>query len=301
MKKKFRVLAVVLCMVLFATMAMGSGSSESEGEKEVVSSGSSEGTDSSKTDKKEEAITIEEQVLLDKDGISVTAKEYVVDSIWGDGIKLLVENNGDKTVTVSCNAVIVNNFMISDLFVAEVAPGKKSNETLNLSSSELKAAGIDKVGQIEIYFQVYDSESYEGIFDSDCVTIKTSAFASMDTKADDSGTELYNANGIRIVGKTVDENSFWGSAILLYCENNSGKNVGISVEEMSINGFMMNPLFSTTVYNGKMSLDDITVFSTDLEENGITAIEEVELKFHIYDADSYSTIADSDPITFSAK
>ena len=64
---------------------------------------------------------------------------------------------------------------------------------------------------------------------------------------------------------------------------------------------MMNPLFSTTVYNGKMSLDDITILSTDLEENGITAIEEVELKFHIYDKDTYDTIADSDPITFSAK
>lgn len=303
MKKKFRVLAVVLCMVLFAAMAMGSGSSESDGEKEVVSSGNIEGTDATQAGKeeKEPAITIEEQVLLDKEGIVVTAKEYVVDSIWGEGVKLLVENNGDKTVTVSCNAVIVNNFMLSDLFVEEIAPGKKSNETLYLSGSELKAAGIEKVGQVEIYFHVYDSESYEGIFDSDCVTVKTSAYASMDTKADDSGTELYNANGIRIVGKTVDENSFWGSAILLYCENNSGKNVGISVEEMSINGFMMNPLFSTTVYNGKMSLDDITILSTDLEENGITAIEEVELKFHIYDKDTYDTIADSDPITFSAK
>lgn len=48
-------------------------------------------------------------------------------------------------------------------------------------------------------------------------------------------------------------------------------------------------------------LDDITVFSSDLEENGIEAIEEVELKFHIYDADSYFVIADSEPITFSAQ
>ena len=88
---------------------------------------------------------------------------------------------------------------------------------------------------------------------------------------------------------------------MLYCENNSGKNVGISVDDMSINGFMMSPFFSTTVYNGKKSLDDITVFSNDMEENGIQTIEEVELKFHIYDADSYSTIADSEPITFSAQ
>lgn len=312
MKKKSNLLAVLLCLVLFALMALGSGSSDSGETKEIVTTNSGEVTVSEKDDanvastqedEKEDVagVTIEEQVLLEQDGIVITAKEYVSDSIWGDGIKLLLENNSDKTVTVGCNALIVNNYMITDLFVSEVAAGKKANEVMYLSSSELKAAGIDSVGQVEVYFHIYDSASYEGIFDSDCVTIQTSEFANMDTTPDDVGTELYNANGVRIVGKTVDENSFWGTAILLYCENTSGKNVGISVEEMSINGFMMSPFFSTTVYDGKMSLDEITVFSTDLETNGIEKIEEVELKFHIYDADSYSTIADSDPITFSAQ
>jgi hypothetical protein len=123
----------------------------------------------------------------------------------------------------------------------------------------------------------------------------------MDTTPDDTGNELYNEGGIRIVGKAVDENSFWGTAILLYCENTSGRNVGISVDNMSINGFMMDPFFSTTVYDGKKDIDEITIFSSDLEDNGIESIEEVELQFHIYDADTYSTITDSDVITFSAK
>ena len=64
---------------------------------------------------------------------------------------------------------------------------------------------------------------------------------------------------------------------------------------------MMSPLFSTIIYDQKMSLDEITVLSTELEENGIDEIEEVELKFHIYDVDSYNTIADSEPIKFTAK
>ena len=64
---------------------------------------------------------------------------------------------------------------------------------------------------------------------------------------------------------------------------------------------MISPLFSTTVYDGKMSIDDITIFSSELEENDIETIETVELKFHIYDADTYSTIADSERITFTAQ
>lgn len=189
--------------------------------------------------------------------------------------------------------------MISDLFSSTIAAGKKSNENLYFSSSALEAAGITNIGQIEIYFHVFDGDSYETIKDYDCVTIKTSNFDAMDTTVADEGEELLNQNGIRIVGKYVDENSFWGTAVLLYIENTSGKNVGISCDDMSINGFMVSPLFSSTVYDGKKAIDDITIMSSDLEDNGIDTIEDIELKFHVYDSDSYSTIFDSEPISFS--
>lgn len=313
MKRNMKWIAAVLCLAVFAAMALGSGQSDPGETKQVVSNEGTEKQDADKSDSNDSegskdsgdssgaAVTIDEQVLVDQDGIVVTATEYVTDSIWGDGIKLLLENNSDKDVTVGCNALIVNDYMITDLFSSGIAAGKKSNETMYFSSMQLKAAGIENVGKIEIYFHVYDSSTYDTIFEPECVVVQTSEYANMDTMPDEAGTELYNQNGIRIVGKTVDENSFWGTAILLYVENNSGKNVGISVDDMSINGFMMSPFFSATVYDGKKSIDDITVFSNDLEENGIKAIEEVELKFHIYDADSYSTIADSEPITFSAQ
>ena len=310
MKKGTRGLSVILCLVVFAAMVLGSGSTSSKDAKKVVTDQATEKVDAvaEGSTEKEAAepsskvtTTIDEQVLIDQAGIVVTATEYVTDKIWGDGVKLLLENSTDKDVTVGCDALIVNDYMISDLFVSDIAAGKKANETLYISSQQLNAAGIENVGKIEIYFHVYDPATYDTIFDTECVTIQTSEYDNMDTTPDDAGTELYNADGIRIVGKTVDENSFWGTAILLYCENNAGRNVGISVDDMSINGFMMSPFFTTTVYDGKKSIDEITVFSNDLEENGIESIEEVELKFHIYDADSFSTIADSDPITFSAQ
>ena len=234
----------------------------------------------SSTDKQSQSTpTINEQVLLDQDGIKITATEYTTDSIWGDGIKLLVENNSQTDYTIGCDALIVNDYMITDLFSADVAAGKKSNETMYLSSSELEAAGIDSVGKIEMYFHAYDS-SYNNIFKNVYSEIQTSEYANMDTTPNDAGTELYNQNGIKIVGKTVDENSFWGTAILLYIENTSGENVEINVDNMSVDGFMLSPIFSTTVYNGKKAIDDITLLQSDLEENNITSIDQVELQFH---------------------
>lgn len=305
MKKRTNLLALVLSITAITFTLLGC-SSDTGQKKSIVAPGSapeagggaeSSGTGTDQTSADE---SINEQVLVDQDGIKITATEYVTDSIWGDGIKLLVENNSVKDYTIGCEALIVNDYMITDLFSADVAAGKKSNEVMYLSSTELKAAGIDTVGQIEMYFHAYDS-NWDNLFKNVYSKLETSEFANMDTTPNDEGQELYNANGVRIVGKTVDENSFWGTAILLYIENTSGQNVGINVDNMSINGYMMTPLFSTTVYDGKKSIDDITIMSSDLEANGITSVDQVELKFHIYNAESYDTIADSDAITFTAQ
>ena len=48
-----------------------------------------------------------------------------------------------------------------------------------------------------------------------------------------------------------------------------------------------------------MSLDEITLMSSELEENGITSIEDVELKFRVYNSESFSTLFETEAIGFS--
>ena len=192
--------------------------------------------------------------------------------------------------------------MITDTFVAEVAAGKKTNETMNLSSTALNAAGIDVIGQIEVYFHMYDSETWDDIAKTDCITIKTSMYDQMDKTVDDAGQVLYDKDGIKIIGKYVDETSFWGAGIVVYIENNTDKNVLIQVDNLSVNGFTLgSAIFSSDVYAGKKAFDDITLFSSELEENDIKSVEEVTLTFVIINPDTYDTISRSDEITFKTK
>ncbi len=328
--KKTKIPAIIATVLVFTVFALGSGSDSSE-KKQITASdaetattvtdeSSSSSADSEDTgtdtktdetsadensDKEEKAaksdVTIEKQVLIDDDGLKITAKEYVTDSIWGDGISLLIENGTSKDIGIGCSALIVNDYMISDLFSASVASGKKANETLNISDSALEKAGISEIGKIEVYFHTYDDDSYSTIKDYPCVEIKTSAYDTMQPPANDDGHELYNDKDVRIVGKYVDENSFWGAGVLLYIENNSGKNIIVQCDDMSINGFMMTPYFSSTVFDGKKCMDEITMLSSELEDNDITSIDEIELKFKILNEKNYKTIVETDPITFSAK
>lgn len=302
--KKSKILGLALLLSVFGMMSLGSGSDSDSEQKGITAVEETQIDAKEQTDLDSGAAssetTMEEQVLFERDGLKVTATEYVVDSIWGDGIKLLVENDGASDIGLGCDALIVNNYMITDLFSTTVASGKKDYETLSLSSTGLEAAGIENVGKVEIYFYTFDPNTYTTIEKLDCVTIKTTAYDSMDTTPNDAGQELYNEGGIRIVGKYVDENSFWGAAVLLYIENNSGRNVIIQCDDMSVNGFMTTPLFSSTVYDGKKAIDEITLLSSDLEENNITSVDKIELKFKIIDED-FTNSVESDPIIFSAK
>ncbi len=304
MKKTTKITALILATILLSGLIIGcSDPGEikdiADPNDELVDNTGKNNKDTSVSTSKE--ISIEEQLLLDSNGVKITAKEYKKDSIWGDGIKLLIENGSDKDISVGCNALIVNNFMITDLFSASVAAGKKSNETLYLSNSELEQAGISNIAQIEAYFYLYDSNTYDRIYEADKVTIKTSLYNEMDSSANTDGVELYNKNGIKIVGQYVDEDSFWGASALLYIENKSGKNITVSADDVSINGFMITSFFSSTVYNEKMAFDSISFLSSELEDNDIKEIETIELKFKIYDPDTYNTIEETEIVTINTK
>ena len=307
---KEKILAVVMATSIFMSFAIfGCKSSSSESTK-AISTGNGESAAGNETKDPEaetttaasKTPTIEEAVVYDKDGIKITAKEYETDSIWGDGVKFLIENDTKHNLTVGCRALIVNDYMISDLFVTEVAAGMKTNETMHLSSSQLKAAGIDTIGKIEIYFHIYDSDTFKDIANPDCVTIKTSLYDQMDTKADDSGEVLFEKGGIKIIGKYADENSFWGTSVVFYIENTSNKNVTVQASNVSINGFTFDAaLFSSTVYAGKKSYSNMTLLSSELEQNGIKSVDEISLKFKILDEKTFKDIAKSDVIKFKTK
>jgi len=246
-----------------------------------------------------EEITITEQVLLDYNGFKVTAKSFSEDGFWGPELKILVENNTTKNISLMGDELIINNYMINDLLACSVAPGKKVNETIDIRNSDLEKAGIESIGQIELYLRLYDKDTYQTIYEHDCVTIKTSAYNKMQVAKQDSGTVLYNKDGIRIVIKSTSNITVLNNYVDLFIENNTDKNIIVQTKDLSVNGFMTTSYFSSTVYAGKMAMDEIMLSSTSLEENNITNINKIEFVFHFVSNETFLTLFDSDVITIN--
>lgn len=291
--------AIVCVFLLFSTACSSSEASDGgQGDKSPVSGAVSNAGSASNTPAAE--ITVEEQVLLDKDGLKITLKSMADDEIWGPSLKLLVENSMEKSVGVQIRNLAINGLMMDSMFSAEVAPGKKSNEEITLVMNDLETASVTTIKDIEFNFTVFDAGSWNTIFDSETIHIKTSADEAFVQTYDDSGFTAFDKDGFKVViKKLVSEDSFWGADIYVYIENNSPKNATIQIREMSVNGYMLEPIFSSDVLSGKKAFDTITFLEQDLTDNDIKEIESLEFKFHIFNMDGWDTLLDSETITVS--
>lgn len=292
MKKITRFVGIFLVVALFAGIAMASGSSGSTAPDKTASS----------VDKAEEkpAVTIEEAVLLDANGLKITAKSLKTDGFMGPSLKLLIENDTSQNLVVQVRHVSVNGYMVDSTMSCDVAAGKKANDELTFMGSSLKVAGITTIADMEFTFHVFDGDTWKEVMDSDLIRIETSAAEGFEYTYDDSGDVLYSGNGVDIVLKGLDTDESWfGPGIVLYIYNSSDRDVMIQVRDVSVNGFMVDTIFSSDVDAGKHCLDAVTFLRSDLEENEITEIEEVTLSFMIADGDTWHTIEETQSITLN--
>ena len=245
-------------------------------------------------------VTIEEVVLVDEAGVKITAKSLNMESLFGPEVKLLIENNSGKNLTFQARSVSVNGYMVDTMMSVDVADGKKANDSLTFMESDFEICGINEIADIELSFHIFCTEDWETYLDTDLLQIKTSIADTYTYTYDDSGDLAYEGNGVKIVVKGLQEDDgFFGPSIVVYVENTSGQSVTVQTRDISINGFMVDPMFSCEVSAGKRAVDTITFMETDLEENEIASIENVELSFHIFETDGWDTIVDTEIVTIN--
>ncbi len=110
-------------------------------------------------------------------------------------------------------------------------------------------------------------------------------------------TEIYNAGGITVTATKLNRGMF-GPSISVTASNDSGRNVVITTQRLSVNGYMLSTSsLYCEVAAGKKANDELSLMSTDLDQAGIETIGEVEFYLNISDSDSYETIAESGLIT----
>lgn len=240
--------------------------------------------------------SIQETVLLDQDGIRATATGLDSDGN-GPMINVLLENDTDRSVTLQTLRVSINGIMFSPAFFSEVAAGKKSNDVISFYQSDLDSFGITSIQTIELTIEALETNSWDSLAVGDDITLNTDAPKA--TQAiDRSGTPALNQDGLEVVVRgTKIQDSDWGPEIMLYLNNQTGQNITVQLDDFSINGYMINPIFSCDVADGKLAYNSIYLDAEELKNNGIDHIDSITCSFVVCDPNTWDTIFESEPVT----
>ncbi len=286
--KKITTLLLALIMMLSLAACSPETTKDNTGTPNQSQNGT-EGNNSSGNNKNE--ITFTELVAIDNADCLIKITGIDPDNMWGYTIKALLENkSSDKTYMFSVESAAINGVQCDPFFASEVAAGKKANESITFMNTELKDNDIGDYTDIELTFRVYDSDDWS----AEDVTNKTihiypygeGKAAKFERESASSDKVLLDNDNVTVIVTGYEEDEIFGYNVNLFLVNKTSKNLMFTIEDASINGFMIDPLYATSILAGKCAFSNISWFKTSLTENNITEIETIEFVLRAYDEDN---------------
>ncbi|MCM1283223.1 MAG: hypothetical protein NC180_02700 [Muribaculaceae bacterium] len=212
---------------------------------------------------------ISEVFLTNLDGEQMLLLEVVNDSsdyVYGCTSDISLNGLSVKSGSWSSDAINPGAHCLVDLSMSST-----------LDSAYWDYFGISEIGEIALSFSVDDSEHNE-IMAPQELSIEVS---DKTVEVDESGTEVYQENGIRIISKGIIEDSFRYSNsvhMLFLIDNQTNKDLyfDVAYDSLSVNGYMADQLaYRAGIKAGEKGILDVEIMGNSLEDIGISGVDEI--------------------------
>ncbi len=233
-------------------------------------------------------ITLKNEVVLDNELFSITAKSIDEDSEYVYAVYLLIENKSpDKTYTFGIQKGEVNGVEVDPYTIIFINPGKKANTTVFIEN--LKEYGIEEYTDIELIVNVT-----EGKYTYDEPYTMSESIHIYPYGKENAGKFVYEAKAgdqvlvdneyVTVIYTGDNKENELGYSINLYIVNKTDKDITVSGDDMSINGYMVGADFFKDVSAGKVSLATMIWPEETFKENDIdeSKIDDIEFSLDIY-------------------
>ena len=238
-----------------------------------------------------ETISLDDLKVIDNEDCSIILEEVIPNDTWGYTIRAELENKSpDKKMTFSVDNAYVDGVENYPYFSAEVAPGKKAKEAITFEKTG--KFGMLDFSDIEMDFRVYDSDDWS----ADPVAEETAhVYPNGEDAAEpfvyepaDTDQVLYEDESVCVLYTGVNQEDTWGYTLDLYLVNKTDLDLLISAEDVSVNGYMVDPYFAHVLAPGKSAFTEMSWSYSDLEDKDITDVEEVEFTIVARDNEDWS-------------
>lgn len=236
----------------------------------------------SQDNKKEETVAQVTEVLLDNEIAKVTMLGVDNEGTFGPELKLEIENKTNKTITIQAREISVDGMMAEPTFSCEISGGKKAKDSMSFMASD-----VSELKNIEGIIHIFDSESWDGIGDYSFSALMTESSEGSEAVKNEGNKVLLDNEIVKISYTGQNNDSYMGPGIELLIENKTDNTITVQGREISVDGYMIEPIFSCDVSGGKKAKDSMTFMKDD-----VTELKNIEGLFHIFYSDSWDEIGD---------
>ena len=289
MKKKFfdTVLSAVLAAVMLSSLAAcgGGGGETTPVGDETVFDTQQETTSQQTTQSNEVVATIEETVMWDNEDIKVTALNLTSNQYYHI-LNLRIENKTGRDLYVMASRTAVNSFVVEPIMGADVPANSTVEDEFKIW---LKDVDAKVIADIETRFSYSSSDRYLNRT-TERVKLETSAAASHDYSYDESGTVLYDADGLKIICQGFNDE---GNP-MIYLSSTGELSEGCCVEayKVYVNGKETYASYCEWVFTNTRNVAELELDDEDRDGNELGEVESLEVSFKI----NKENMADRSPV-----
>lgn len=295
-----KLLLIFLALVMmFSIVACGEDKSDDDDDRgdrtKTTTTQSSNSTttngDTQKPTNDKSDADVNEFVAVDNDECSIILTDMYYDDIWGLTFNAELENkSSDKQYTFSVDYASVNGVMCDPMFYADVDAGTKVSEEISVWVDDFD----DNCGQdytdIALTFSVYDSNDYV----SDSIVYETvhiypygeNKAVKFVRESESTDNVIVDDEYVTVIVTGYEVDDYYGYTVNLFFLNKSDKDLSISANDVFVNGIDTSPLCIESVLAGNCAFGTM-VWMGELEEEGITDVEEIEFTVTAYDINNW--------------
>ncbi len=237
---------------------------------------------------------IKKQTVVDTNECSIVITGMKDDSFTGPTLSVELKNKSkDNAYIFTLNDSYINGVYTPMYLYTEVEPGDTASGEISLSVSDLVAYGLTDLTDIELQFEVKDSNSSWIDPPEVLETVNIQPYGKKSAK-NFSLDKKYIQNVYidnkyaKISALQYYRNDIYGYCIDIFIENRTNSNIAVKFEDTTVNGKLLDPYVYEIVNKGKSTIARVDWPISEFEENGIDTFREIKFAIVVSNNDDLS-------------
>ncbi len=291
--RKWMAMLLALAILVSLWGCGGDGSSGENGDKNSGNSPAAPGNEGGSPQADLKPAEFQEITVVDNEECTIKITGLEPNGFMGYEVNVFLENKSSNiTYMYSVQNAAINGVQADPFWATEVAPGKKANETITFTEPVPEDVDLGKYTDILLLFRVYDTDDWAAD-----PAAETSAHiypygeenASVySRKSGANDIVLVDNESVALIVTGFRTDDIWGYTADVFLVNKTDESLMFSVDDVSVNGFMIDPFWASSVMPQTCAFGSISWNNDDFEKNNITAVTAIEGVLRIYPEDDWT-------------